>query len=142
MTIKQQFLDFAALETWRLSQIVLEESEVFADARYQLDRRFGPHALDPSVLAFLPSLEAKRLVSALHRSVEKRVRDFDDQLNNLICRRFRWCERREHPMIENAEIAAAIADVFGTNGAAALTVLLIKRKFLDKLCKCKAATPR
>ena len=138
--ITEQQLHFFTLETWRLSQIVLEESEAFAETRDQL-KCHTPLVLDPGFLFFLPAQEAKKVASELHRSVENRVRDFNHGLYDLICWRFRWCERREDSFVELLEITAAVADIFGTNGAAALTVLLIKRKFLDKLCNCKVRMP-
>jgi len=114
------------------------ENEVFEEAKQELLERYGEEIFGQEFIHRIAPPKARRFISSLNLSVENRVRDFNDKLYALICIRLKWCERREHPMIENAELAAGIVDIFGTNGAAALTVLLLKRKFLDKLCNCKA----
>ncbi|MCL7715798.1 hypothetical protein [Stenotrophomonas mori] len=128
---------FCPLETWRLAQIVLTENGMFAETRKALVEQYGDDVLTPAFILQHGPDRVRRIISALNLGVERRVKEFNNRLHTLICTRFRWCERRDHPMVENAEIAAALVDIFGANGAAALTVFLLKRKFLDRLCGCR-----
>ncbi|MDR0775311.1 MAG: hypothetical protein LBE81_01545 [Azonexus sp.] len=137
MVNQDQFNELSQFEAWRLSQIVLQECRVFSSEREWIINRYGEEVLDPKFFSYAPPHVTRKVISEFHLAIENRVRDFNDHLYDLICKKFKWCERRDLPLIENIEIVALLIDIFGTNGVAALILLLIKRKFLDKLCNCK-----
>ena len=123
-----------ALEQIELARIVVIENQHFSEACQYLDRKYSHEWRQPGWLLAQERLAVTQFKREIFSRIDQIVRQANHQLYQGICVNLNWCESRNKSTIEYADYIAAALDIFGTNGAAALTVLLIKRKFLDKLC--------
>ncbi len=133
---REKLVQAFALAQIELARIVVLENQHFADVGQFLDHRYDGQWRQHGWLLMQDRSVATQFKREIFSRIERIVRQYNHHLYQAICVNLNWCQNRNHPTVEHAEYIAAALDIFGTNGAAALTVLLIKRKFLDKLCNC------
>lgn len=133
---REELVHVFALEQIELARIVVLENQHFGEVGHLLDHRYNGQWREHGWLLMQDRSVVTQFKREIFSRIERIVRRSNHHLYQSICINLDWCQNRNHPTIEYAEYIAAALDIFGTNGAAALTVLLIKRKFLDRLCNC------
>lgn len=133
---REELVQAFALEQIELARIVVLENRHFAEVGQFLDHRYNRQWREHGWLLMQDPSVITQFKREIFSRIECIVRQFNHRLYQAICVDLNWCQKRNHPTVEYAEYIAAALDIFGTDGAAALIVLLIKRKFLDKLCNC------
>lgn len=131
-----QLIDCLKIEKFELGLMVVEQEEIFADVRIELIAKFGDKIFDLSWVYSQPPTFVTQLKTNLSKKIGEKLKSILKKLKQSICIDHDWCNLRDSPLMVRVEILAMILDAIGTSGAAALSVLIIKNEFLDKLCEC------
>lgn len=133
--------ELVALENWELArQYVVDEARSGDESairfKEEIEVEFQVDLADRFAVADLPVPTFKRLTERLLEFARRSADSFRDELHQKICVEMKYCENKDKGLWKYSTYAAAIADIFGTSGAASLAVLLTKEEFLKKLCGC------
>lgn len=123
-------------EDWELARQVIVEAPEFSDIRGEIENEHRIALGDLESIIDLPEASFRRLKEAILERVESRVREYNDAIHQKVCVEWDYCNKRESRKVEIAEYIAAVLDIVVTGGAVALAALLLKREYLDKLCRC------
>jgi hypothetical protein len=64
------------------------------------------------------------------------VGQFNDRLYQKVCVEWDYCARKDSGIALIIEALVSVLDIVITKGYFALAVLLLKRGYFDKLCRC------
>lgn len=123
-------------EDWELGRQVLVDASVFADDAQRLEAEFDVSLRHLEMIFDLPDADRMRLKREILARFEARLRDYNDDLYQKICVELGYCANKEAWKWRAAEYLAGALDILFGGGGIALAVLLLKREYLDKLCKC------
>jgi len=138
MPTREELVEHLQLEPVNLAIHVVLNNDEFLEVDDYLIKKFGDDWKRPDWLYTQNPETISQFKREIFSQVENFVRRRNHDLYQSICVQMNWCEMRNQPIVENAEALAGVLDIYLTNGIAALSVLLLKRKFLDKLCNCPA----
>jgi hypothetical protein len=124
-------------EDWELGRQVLIESSTLAEERREVEDRFEVRLESLESILDLPDASLKQLKEEILVKVEAKVREYNSDLYQKICVELDYCNNKDSWKWRAAEYTAAVLDIAFGGGGVALGVLLLKREYFDKLCKCK-----
>ena len=124
-------------EDWELGRQVLIESSALAEERQEIEDRFDVSIEKLELILDLPDASIKQIKKEILLKVEAKIRDYNSELYEKICVELDYCNNKDAWKWRAAEYTAAVLDIIFGGGGVALGVLLLKREYFDKLCKCK-----
>ena len=124
-------------EDWDLARQVLVEASALAEERQDIEDRFGVSMRSLESILDLPEVSLKQIKRDILIKVEAKVREYNSDLYQRICVELDYCNNKDSWKWRAAEYTAAVLDIAFGGGGVALGVLLLKREYFDKLCKCK-----
>jgi hypothetical protein len=123
-------------EDWELARQVLVEAPELYDYRREIEAEFEIDLTNLGSIIDLPDALLSPLKLRLLTQVESWVYQFNDRLYQKVCVEWNYCARKDSGMVLIVEALISVLDIAITKGYFVLTVLLLKRGYFDKLCRC------
>lgn len=124
-------------EDWELARQALVEAPELEEVRIEIEREFQVDLNDFGFIDDLSNAKFKKLKERLLTGIESFVSGLKVRLVRQVCVEWDYCNQRDSRKSEIAQYLAHALDIFITQGAMTLAVLLMKREYFDKLCGCK-----